>query len=229
MGFFDNIKGMFGMSEAQREAKRIQERTQRENSLEAESINYILRCIDVFNSDASASVRLAHLGKAKGTLTFILETYPHREDWQNLLQQCNAAYSSFMTQQLQGELEKLLSRADMAKTRASKISNANKGLLLIQQAADDPDNSYPASVLTAWREQFTSYIHQTELDELLMKADKCEFKGEWKKAVSAYQDVLYFLKRDHIPDEEQAGQLAEIEGKIAEMQKYFKESKRKAK
>ena len=60
-----------------------------------------------------------------------------------------------------------------------------------------------------------------------MKADKCEFKGEWKKAVSAYQDVLYFLKRDHIPDEEQAEQLAEIEDKIAEMQKYFEESKRK--
>ena len=70
MGFFDNIKGMFGMSEAQREAKRIQERTQRENSLEADNINYILRCIDVFNSDASASVRLAHLGKAQGTRSF---------------------------------------------------------------------------------------------------------------------------------------------------------------
>jgi len=41
-----------------------------------------------------------------------------------------------------------------------------------------------------------------------------------EKALNAYLDVLYFLKRDDIPDEEQAEQIAYIEGKIAEMQEH---------
>ncbi len=231
MGFWENFRNALGLSDGlsddQREAKRIQEQIQRENAVQSENLNYVSRCIAVFRSDASVGVRLAHLGKAVGTLNFMLETYPHRDDWREWLQHCNDAHSAFMTTQLEGEFETLLARADIAKSRSSKISNANKGLLLIQQAEENPENTFTPSVLAVWREKFTAYIHQTELDDLLMKADKYEFKGEWKKAVSAYQDVLFFLKRDHIPDEEQAEQLAEIEARVADMQRYIAESKKK--
>lgn len=227
MGFFDNLKEKLGISERQRLERQIRERTAQENEAEADNLDYIQRCITVFNNEKNPSVRVAHLGRAIGLLRALLEAYPHRTDWLGALHRCEAAYNELMTVQLEAELESLLTRADIAKTRASKISAANKGLLLIQSATESAETSYPESVLAEWRDKFTAHIHQTELDTLLMKADKAEFKGEWKKAVSAYQDVLFFLKRDHIPDEEQADQMAEIQAKIEEMQKYLEESKAK--
>lgn len=225
MGFFDSLKEKLGISERQRLERQIRERTARENAAEAENLDHIQRCLTIFTTEKNPSVRLAHLGQATGLLRFLLETYPHRTDWLGALHKCEAAYTEFMTGQLEAELESLLTRAELAKTRASKISAANKGLLLVQRASENAETSYPESVLAEWRDKFTAHIHQTELDNLLMKADKAEFKGEWKKAVSAYQDVLFFLKRDHIPDEEQADQMAEIQAKIEEMQKYLEESK----
>lgn len=40
------------------------------------------------------------------------------------------------------------------------------------------------------------------VEDAEMKADKYEFKQQWKKALDHYQDALYHIERDHITQED---------------------------
>lgn len=51
----------------------------------------------------------------------------------------------------------------------------------------------------------------------LEKAEKAEFKGQNKKALDAYLEALFVLRKDKIPDTEQAHEVDMIEGKIANL------------
>jgi hypothetical protein len=54
---------------------------------------------------------------------------------------------------------------------------------------------------------------RAELD----RAAKAKFKGETKKAISAYLDALYIIRRDRVDDREQGEQIREIERQIKEL------------
>lgn len=238
MGVWEACKNaLLGSPEERREAAeeraaaRAQEeemlRRRRENRRFAAELRDISSAIEVsqwLNIDKER--RVAALRQASRLLQSLLEEYPHRTDWADLLDYCTASSTKIVTDALEKELENLKKRALTLKTKAGRINNVDKAMLLLQRAEEDPNVAYPPDVLARWRGFFTAFTHQMELYELLLKADKAEFKGEWKKALSAYQDVLYFLKRDHIPDDEQEDQIAAIEKKIAEMRKRIPVGKR---
>lgn len=232
MGFWDWCRGiLFGSPEAQQaaleeeraerarmEAERQRRQENAEFSLELRDIS---RCADVVTGHTDVYVRIEAASLAIGRLKNMLEEFPHRTDWREWQQDFKNARSELMTACLEDDLHGLQKKAQTVKTKAAKISAANKALLLLQQAEDDAETAYPQEVITRWRKVFSLFVHHTELEALLMKADKAEFKEEWKKALSAYQDVLYFLKHDDIPDEEQTEQIAYIEDRIAEMQEHL--------
>ncbi len=239
MGFWDWCRGiLFGSPEEQQaaleeeraerarmEAERKRQETEqlrkREDKRFAWQIQEVSRCADVVQHHPDAQIRIASVGKAIGHLEIMLEACPHRTDWQEWLRIFQDAYVEILTASLEAELASLQKRAQTVKTKAAKISAANKALLLLQQAEDDAETAYPQEVINRWRKVFSLFVHHTELETLLMKADKAAFKEEWKKALGAYQDVLYFLTHDDIPDDEQAEQIAYIEDRIAEMREQL--------
>lgn len=226
------------MARAQEEAERkrqaelwlqeeVERQKQEENRRFAQELQQISHCMKVGKTHPDMSIRVANLGQAVGCIYSLLEACPHRDDWRKKYLSCRKIYSELRLEGLEAELNGLKNKINTLKTKASRISSANKALLLLEQAEEDSDVDYPPEVIADWRNFFTAFVHHAELADLLLKADKAEFKGEWKKAVSAYQDVLYFLKRDHIPDKEQAEQIAFVEEKIEEMQQRFAKSREK--
>lgn len=231
-GFWDWCRGiLFGspdavdvaLEEDRAEQARLEAelRRKREEEKFAWQLQEISRCAEVVQRHPDVQIRIASIGQAIGHLDVMLDACPHRTDWQELLQRFKEVYLEIMTASLEAELDSLQKRAQTVKTKAAKISAANKGLLVLQRAEEDLETAYPQEVIDRWRKIFSMFIHHTELEALLMKADKAEFKEEWKKALNSYLDVLYFLKHDDIPDEEQAEQIAYIDGKIAEMQEHI--------
>lgn len=55
------------------------------------------------------------------------------------------------------------------------------------------------------------------LDIELDKAERLAFKGQRKRALDAYLDALYLLRKDSIPDNRQQAEVSRIESKIREL------------
>jgi len=65
--------------------------------------------------------------------------------------------------------------------------------------------------------ELSGMIHKTRLDGFLSAAQKAEFKGNRKKALDQYQEALYFVKNDDVPDDEQEDEIRHLEAKITEL------------
>ena len=184
--------------EAERNRKEAELQRERENAEFAASIQNISRCAEVVKDHTDLYVRIETASFAISLLKSMLEDFPHRSDWREWQQAFKDARTELKTISLETELGRMQKHAQTVKTKTAKISAANKALLVLQRAEEDLETAYPQEVIDRWR----------------------KVKEEWKKALNAYLDVLYFLKRDDIPDEEQAEQIAYIEGKISEMQEH---------
>ena len=65
--------------------------------------------------------------------------------------------------------------------------------------------------------ELKSLIHKTKLDKFLEAAKKAEFKGNKKKAIDQYQEALYFIRNDDVPDDQQGQYIEKIESKLKEL------------
>ena len=57
-----------------------------------------------------------------------------------------------------------------------------------------------------------------QLYEFIQSAKKAEFKGNMKKAIDQFQEALFFLLNDDIPDEKQEKAISWLKKKIAELE-----------
>lgn len=112
----------------------------------------------------------------------------------------------------QNKVDGYLQKAALAKTLNSKINNANKALIHLSDMKKN--YGYENEELEA---EIKNFIHKAEYDDLLEKAEKEEFKGNYKKAVDRYKDILFFLRRDDIDDSLQQNEISHIEAKIEEL------------
>jgi hypothetical protein len=94
-------------------------------------------------------------------------------------------------------IEKAMDKAEFATTINAKLNNANKALLILKEF----NNEYKYE--NAQKEQeIKHYIYQSQLDNLINKAEKEEFKGNVKKTLEKYLETLYFVKNDEYNDTE---------------------------
>lgn len=110
-------------------------------------------------------------------------------------------------------VERHIDKSKRAKTVRTKISNADKALdeLLKFKQLYDYENK-------GMEETIHAYIHKVQFDDYVEQAEKHAFKGNIKKAIDKYQDTLFFLKKDNIPDDSQKELFEMIEKKIDELQ-----------
>jgi len=110
--------------------------------------------------------------------------------------------------------EKSMAKAEVAATPRSKQTALSSALLKIQEILEHlADPSRGLGIIAVQKSQ----IHRATLSGFLEAAHKAEFKGNKKKALDQYQEALYFVLNDDIPDGEQKGVIAELESKIAEL------------
>lgn len=117
-------------------------------------------------------------------------------------------------EEAQRKTEDFLRKASLAKTLNTKINNANKALLFLKELQDD--YGYVNESLGIEAIQF---IHQSEYQDLLLRAEKEEFKENYKKAIDRYKDVLFFLRKDEIDDSLQKDKIDFVENKIDNLSK----------
>ena len=130
-----------------------------------------------------------------------------------LLLEARESRGKLIVSALREPLEEMRRKAQLPGVSAKPLINQLGKLLLKAQdfLAQHPEIGEIAVIEGEIRDQ----MHQIQLGMFLEDAKKSEFKGNVRKAISSYHDVLYFLKNDHIDDADQAGLIAEVEAKIA--------------
>ncbi|MDA2932986.1 hypothetical protein MYX82_01440 [Acidobacteria bacterium AH-259-D05] len=117
-------------------------------------------------------------------------------------------------EEAQSIAEKSSAKSNVAGSVRSRETALANGLLKIQEITanlGDPERGIHLI------ETHQCLIHRTKLDGFLDAARKAEFKGNKKKAIDQYQEALYFIRNDDIPDEQQQKEIQEIESKLEEL------------
>jgi len=108
-----------------------------------------------------------------------------------------------------------LQKSGLAGTPSSKISPLLKAIDLLGQL-----KLLGESELIQSREQsLKTRINWVKFNDIEEKARRAEFKGNSAKALSYYQDALFHLLNDEIPDEKQNEKIHEIRQKIDSLKK----------
>lgn len=175
-------------------------------------LRVILESIDILTKSKNIETMRSRYEVATNLLEELLAQYPHRLDWHELSQNLQRDWKRCLQAVPSASIEKCIEKAKVAKTVSTKVNNLGKALLELKDAQNS--GNYDAKWLQAQRTQIEELIHDTELGKLLEIAEKFEFKEDFKKALSAYQDVLFFLKKDNIDDSEQEELITDIEQKI---------------
>jgi tetratricopeptide (TPR) repeat protein len=179
------------------------------------NLHVIVESIDIFRNSKNIDTATSRYNLAVERLEDLLSRHPHRSDWQALLDALRAEDRIRLQETLEAVIDRQIEKSSLAKSVAAKINPLNKALLTLSEA-DDTGN-YDDAWIAAKREHIEGLIHESEIGQLLETAERHEFKEDWKKAVSAYQDALFFLKKDNIPDDEQADLITKLEEKIAKL------------
>ncbi len=113
------------------------------------------------------------------------------------------------------KVDDFISKAKTAKTSNTQINYIEKALAEIQEGLSDP---YVFRAILLEKQRYLESLPSViQLKDLLEKAERFEFKGNFIKAIDAYMDVLFFLKKDGIPGEKQGKQIAALQNKIARL------------
>ncbi|MGM0985407.1 MAG: hypothetical protein ACQEXI_00255 [Pseudomonadota bacterium] len=110
--------------------------------------------------------------------------------------------------------QKAKEKSEVASTATAKHNALASGLLKAQEIVR---NSSDASLGEELERGFKFLMHRVKLDGFLEAAKKAEFKGNNKKAIDQYQEALFLLRNDDIPDDQQAVEIQQIEAKLIEL------------
>lgn len=133
-----------------------------------------------------------------------------------LLNEYTPMRDQIVVEGVDNEINKHITKAEISTTIRTKITNAEKALLSIEQGKKLIKD---LSKLKSLELKVKSFIHSTKLQSFLDEAQKAEFKGQIKKAIDQYKEALYFLKSDEIDDDLQKNEISKISQKIDELSK----------
>lgn len=112
---------------------------------------------------------------------------------------------------IENEVKATLEKIQILPSSNGKVTALSKTLLKIKEwtkHTDDAEKSRDQEIL------LQAALHKVQLETLLDKAEKAEFKGSKKKALDAYYEVLYFLLHDDIDDATQKENIKRTKDRI---------------
>jgi len=131
---------------------------------------------------------------------------------QTIIEKAEKAKLENIEIELRKKVEFHLEKARRAQTSKTMISNADKALDELLKFNQEYDYENKELEL-----EIHAFIHKANYEGLVLEAEKFEFKDNVKKAIDKYQEALFFLKRDGIPDEQQQELISSLETKIEEL------------
>jgi hypothetical protein len=117
-------------------------------------------------------------------------------------------------EEAQQVVQKAKAKSEVASTITGKHNALASGLLKAQEIIR---NSSDASLGEELERGFKYLMHRVKLDGFLEAAKKAEFKGNNKKAIDQYQEALFLIRNDDIPDDQQRVEIQQIEAKLSEL------------
>lgn len=157
-------------------------------------------------------------------LDFIIEQATYLLEYENkninmftinpsvIIEMANKDKIEAVIETLTEEFNKTLLKIDVTTSFTSKLNEINKLHLKIQNYKNIQNTK-----MDDLEKKVKNKKHEIQLDSFLEAAKKAEFKNESKKAISQYQEALYFLKNDDIEDKFQKENIEKIEEKIKEL------------
>jgi hypothetical protein len=133
----------------------------------------------------------------------------------SFLQEYHQTRERILTEGFEKLVSDALARAEVAPTPAARIAQASYALIRLRDFREQ--GARPGHLETLER-KLKDFVHTTQLNAYLEKANKAEFKRQYKKALDQFREALYFLKHDEVDDKLQAAHIGEIEKKIAELE-----------
>jgi len=180
------------------------------------SLEVISESVHFAINSKNMGTRLSRIDVAISVAEELVNDYPKIDEFLSQLTSFKDYRLELHMENIGNKINKHLDRANVAKTAATKISNASKALAEIE---DGFRNEYTdKSRLEECKVSIENYIHQVQIEELKEKAERLEFKGQYSKAAAAYQDALFFIHRDNVDDSLQEEEISEFERKIEAMQ-----------
>lgn len=125
-------------------------------------------------------------------------------------------HDDILLEEIQEIIKKSQAKADLASSVRTKVTALNSARLKVLEVGESLKNT---ALLKPHESALKTAAHKAELQGYLDAASKAEFKGNKKKAIDQYQEALYFLKNDDVPDDLQRSEIVVIEAKIRELQK----------
>lgn len=110
----------------------------------------------------------------------------------------------------------LTQEAKNSVTITEKVETAHKALNILESAL----NFYPKEArLFESADLIREYISSIKVSDLIEQAEKAAFKGNSKRAISIYQDALFFLSRNNVQTEKMQLITEKINGEINKLTK----------
>ncbi len=107
-------------------------------------------------------------------------------------------------------------KAQVSTSAKSATNLLGKAVVKIEGYYGDVVNKAPFHQLC---DSLRAEAHKLQLYEFIQSAKKAEFKGNAKKALDQFQEALFFLMNDDIPDEKQEKAITWLKSKITELKR----------
>lgn len=107
-----------------------------------------------------------------------------------------------------------ISRKAMAATEAATVEKRVSIVQKAVQKAAEWEGLLPEGRIAQPVEELKARLHVARLESMVEEARRFEFKGEGKRALDLYQEALYLVLNDEIPDEQQQEEIAALDAKI---------------
>jgi len=108
--------------------------------------------------------------------------------------------SELIFEDINEEIDKIMNKAKLGLTPRTKMNEANKALVKINERRREIQEEDKITVIEKKEKEIKTFIHKTQLNEYIEEAKKAEFKGQKSKALDKYQEALYFLQKENIDE-----------------------------
>ena len=163
---------------------------------------------------AAREIEFAKIGSAR-----IAVLRQSRDKIENLHKSHLLAWSSL-------ESRVLLKEAKTCVTISRKLENANKALNVLDSALE----FYPGDAnLLESAAAVKEFIATVKVSYWIEQAERCAFKENYKRAISHYQDALFYLARENAKSERQDSIAEKISDEIEKMKKLASKQRREEK
>lgn len=114
---------------------------------------------------------------------------------------------------IRAEIEAIARKA-MAAAEAEVVEKRAAIVQKAVQKAAEWEGLLPEGQVAQPVAELKALLHVARLEAMVEEARRYEFKGESKRALDLYQEALYMVLNDEVPDEQQQEEIAALDGKI---------------